>query len=213
MLKTNKKTLALTSVIILLPILIGIIFWSKLPDTMATHFGFDNEANGFSSRTFAVFGLPLILLALQWFLVTVTLNDPKKQNISPKILRLCLWITPVVSIICAASIYPYNLGMNMDMTFFASLFLGGLLIIIGNFLPKARQNYVIGFRLPWTLANEENWNRTHRLAGYACVTAGILTIVLALCGIIRDIRLIVPVIAAAGVPCVYSFWLHVRKGL
>lgn len=54
MLKKNRKTLILTSIIILLPILVGIVLWNKLPDTMATHFGIDNEANGFSSK-FLVF--------------------------------------------------------------------------------------------------------------------------------------------------------------
>ena len=50
MLKENKKTIILTSIITLLPILIGLYLWDRLPDVMATHFGFNNEANGFSSR-------------------------------------------------------------------------------------------------------------------------------------------------------------------
>ena len=45
--KTNKKTLILTSIVILLPILIGILLWNKLPDSMAIHFNFDNEADGY----------------------------------------------------------------------------------------------------------------------------------------------------------------------
>ena len=63
MLKDNKKTLIITSILTILPILIGVFFWNRLPDVMATHFGANNEANGFTSKAFAVFGLPLILLA------------------------------------------------------------------------------------------------------------------------------------------------------
>ena len=62
MMKANKKTLIITSIVTILPVLIGIICWNRLPEVMATHFGFNNEANGFSSKAFAVFGLPLILL-------------------------------------------------------------------------------------------------------------------------------------------------------
>ena len=65
MLKENKRTLIITSIVTILPILIGVFLWNRLPDVMATHFGINNEANGFSSKVFAVFGLPLLLLALE----------------------------------------------------------------------------------------------------------------------------------------------------
>ena len=55
MLKANRKTLIITSTVTILPVLIGIICWDRLPDVMATHFGMNNEANGFSSKVFAVF--------------------------------------------------------------------------------------------------------------------------------------------------------------
>ena len=64
MLKANKRTLIVTSIVTLLPILIGLILWKRLPDRMATHFGPDNNANGFSSKALAVFGLPCFLLAV-----------------------------------------------------------------------------------------------------------------------------------------------------
>ena len=95
MMKANKKTLIITSIVTMLPVLIGIICWNRLPDVMATHFGFNNEANGFSSKAFAVFGLPLILLAVLWVGAFVTAHDPKRQNISPKMFSLMLWIAPV----------------------------------------------------------------------------------------------------------------------
>ena len=63
MLKANRKTLIITSTVTILPVLIGIICWDRLPDVMATPFGMNNEANGFSSKAFAVFGLPAFLLA------------------------------------------------------------------------------------------------------------------------------------------------------
>lgn len=67
MMKIDKKLLVLTSLIILLPVLLGCFFWSQLPKTIATHFDLSGQANGFSSRLFAVFGLPFFLLLLHWF--------------------------------------------------------------------------------------------------------------------------------------------------
>ena len=53
--KIDKKLLVLTSLIILLPVLLGCFFWSQLPKTIATHFDLSGQANGFSSRLFVVF--------------------------------------------------------------------------------------------------------------------------------------------------------------
>lgn len=213
MLKDNKKTLIITSILTILPILIGVFFWNRLPDVMATHFGANNEANGFTSKAFAVFGLPLILLAAEWFGALVTSHDPKKQNISPKMFAFVLWIVPVVSLIGAATIYPYNLGYQIDITFIAELLLGVIFIVVGNYLPKARQNYTIGIKIPWTLANEENWNRTHRLAGYLWVIGGILMVIAALTGIAKTQWMIAVFFVLAIVPYVYSYWLHVKRNL
>ena len=202
----------MTSIVTLLPILVGVLLWNRLPDVMATHFGMSNEANGFSSKTFAVFGLPLFMLAMLWFCAVITSNDPRKQNISPKVFTLVLWIIPVVSLICAAIIYTYNLGYNWNITFVMELFTGILFIIIGNYLPKSRQNYTVGIKLPWTLADEDNWNRTHRLGGFLWVICGILLIVMTLTGFETEIFLFGIIIAATVVPCIYSYWLYKKKG-
>ena len=103
MLKTNKKTLIITSVITVLPMLIGVFFWNRLPDMMATHFGSNNMANGFSSKPFAVFGIPLICLAVLWVGALVITHDPRKQNITPKMFTLGLWIAPIISLVVAAT--------------------------------------------------------------------------------------------------------------
>ena len=213
MLKANKKTLIITSIITILPVLIGIICWNRLPDVMATHFGMNNEANGFSSKAFSVFGLPVILLAVLWFGAIVTSRDPKRQNISPKMFSLVVWIAPFTSLVVAAILYPVNLGYELDITFFSELLFGVMFIIIGTYLPKARQNYTIGIRVPWTLANEENWNRTHRLAGSLWIICGVLMIIICLTRSASVQWLVGILLITVLVPCIYSYWLHAKKGL
>ena len=157
MLKRAWKTLLITSIVTLLPIPVGLVLWDRLPDVMATHFGTNNEANGFSSKPFAVFFIPLFCLAMLWICAVITANDPRKKNISPKIFRLALWIIPVVSLICGVAIYTYNLGHPLDISSFMMILMGILFILIGNYMPKTRQNYTIGIKVPWALDNEENW--------------------------------------------------------
>jgi uncharacterized membrane protein len=213
MLKANKKTLIVASIVTVLPILIGVFFWDRLPDMMATHFGTNNQADGFSSKPLAVFGTPVMCLAALWLGAAVTANDPRKKNISPKMFSLVLWIAPVISLVTAAFMYAVNLGAAVDVTYVGGLIMGLLLIILGNYAPKARQNYTIGIKLPWTLANEENWNRTHRFAGYLWMICGILLIVLTLFRVLHAGWMVAFIAVSVLLPFVYSFWLHAGKGL
>lgn len=209
MVKKYKKTLTLTSVIILLPIVIGLIFWNRLPDTIATHFGSDNVANGWSSKPFVVFGMPAVMLLLHWVCAAATMNDPKKKNISDKMFRVILWIVPVISLLTLSMTYMNALGIAVNIGMVTNLLMGVVFIIIGNYLPKCKQNYTAGIRIPWTLHSEENWNRTHRLAGWLLLLGGILFLINAF--LLSEMMLIV-IMALVFVPAVYSFFLF-KKGI
>lgn len=212
--KTNKKTLILTSIVILLPILIGILLWNKLPDSMATHFNFDNEADGYREKWFAVIIMPFILLALHLIMAMIIAADPRKKNISSKVYGINIWILPSLSLALAAIIYPYNLGIHFNISLFIGIFIGITYIIVGNYLPKTRQNYTIGFKLPWTYANEENWNKTNRLSGVIDIITGILIIINAAIGAFNIFwNFVVLEIIGALITGVYSYFLHVKKGL
>ena len=211
MLKANKRTLIITSIITILPIFVGLYFWKELPDVMATHFGTNNEADGFSSKAFAVFGLPLFLLAIHWFAAIVTTHDPKRRNISPKMFTLVLWIVPVISLFVATGTYLYNLGRQVNLSYIAMLFIGAVFVVIGNYLPKARQNYTIGIRIPWTLADETNWNRTHRMAGLLWMVTGLLIIILTLGGFAKASWMIAILLIVVFLPVLYSFVLYKKQ--
>ena len=211
MLKANKRTLVITGIITVLPILAGLILWNRLPDVMATHFGMNGEANGFSSKAFAVFGIPLFCLAIQWLCAFITSQDPRRQNISPKLFSLVLWTIPMVSLFCAVTIYPFNLGISMNPSTAGLVLVSIMFIVIGNYLPKTRQNYTIGIKIPWTLADEDTWNRTHRMAGFLWTAGGIVMLLLTICGAGRFEWLFVFILCMVLIPCIYSFFLHTRQ--
>lgn len=171
--KEYTAQLVLTSVMILLPMVIGLLMWNRLPDRLATHFGADGRANGWSSRPMAVFGLPLFLLAMQWLVFVMTRLDPKRRNISAKMFTLVLWVIPAVSLLCCGTTYAYALDESVRIDRIVNIFLGIVFVVIGNYLPKCRQSYTMGIRLPWTLASEDNWHCTHRFAGVVWVLGGI----------------------------------------
>lgn len=208
MLKKNKGLLILTSLIILLPMAVGILLWDSLPEVMPTHWGVKGQPNGWSSRPVAVFGMPLVLLVLHWVCMWGTDWDRKNKGQSEKVMILVMWLVPLVSLLGCSSTYAAALGRDVPTVSIATLFLGVVLIIVGNYLPKCKQNRTIGIKIKWTLENEENWNATHRLAGKLWVVGGLGILV---CGLL-SVTYLMPVLLAAVVliPVIYS-WRYSKR--
>ena len=206
-----KRNLLLTSACILLPVCAGVVLWGRLPERVPTHFNFYGVPDGWSSKPFAVFGLPLFLLGVQLLCAFAVSHDPKAGNVGGKIRALVLWICPAVSLFTAAMIYPNALGYSMNMTMFAMLLTGTLFVVLGNYLPKCRQNYTVGIKLPWTLADEDNWNRTHRMAGPLWVAGGFLVMLDALLQFAGPYLFLGVLTLIAAAPVVYSAALYAAK--
>ena len=212
MIKENKKKLIITSIIILVPIIIGLILWNKLPDKLPTHWNSAGEIDGWSSKAFAVLGLPGFLFAVHWVCVLASSADPKKQNIEGKVLNIVLWICPIISVLGAVLMYGVALGMEFRVEKIIPLLVGVVFIVIGNYLPKCKQSYTMGIKLPWTLNDEENWNRTHRLGGKLWVACGVVIILSMFLPNKFMVAIFLSVIAVAVlVPTVYSYLIFREK--
>ena len=207
----NKKTLIITSLICLLPMLVGALVYSRLPEQVATHFDLQGNPDGWSSRAFAVFGLPGILLAVNLLVPFLLRADPKHKNMSGALVNIVIWTVPVVSLLCSGLTLGRALGYDLRIEMVLPVFTGVLFILIGNYLPKTKQSYTMGIKLPWTLASEENWNRTHRLAGFLWVLGGAYFIVMSFIGW-SLIAFLIPLALMVLAPTVYSYLLY-RKGI
>lgn len=172
MLKDHKKTLIISSSVILLPIVVGLLLWSHLPEQIITHWNASGEADGWSGRTFTIFGLPCIMFVIHWLCVLLTLRDPKVKEQNSKVLHMVFWIMPITSILVSGLTYCVALGIELNPVIIVSLLLGLLFIIMGNYMPKCTPNHSIGVRTRFTLRNRENWTKTHRFAGRIWVLGG-----------------------------------------
>ena len=210
MIKRNLKVLIISSIVTLLPIVAGLILWNQLPEQIPTHWNASGEIDGWSSKPFAVFGLPLIMVAAQWLCMLGTSADPKKENHPAKVLHLILWIIPVLSVVLNTMTYMAALGKEVRIEVIMPILIGLILAIVGNYMPKCKQNYTIGIKIPWTLNSEENWNRTHRFAGWLWTFCGIA---LMLTGIIGGFWIFLfVVLLMVFAPILYSYLLF-RKGI
>ena len=210
MIKKYWKTLLITSLIILLPVVAGVVLWKDLPERIPTHWNAAGEIDGWSSKPFAIFGLPGIMLAAQWLCALGTAADPKKTNHSGKMLHLVLWFIPLLNLVLGVLTYAAALGRSMPVEIILPVLIGLIFAIIGNYLPKCKQNYTIGIKIPWTLDSEENWNKTHRFAGWLWMVCGL---VIMLTGFLGGFWIFIGAVAVMVLaPMIYSYILH-RKGI
>ena len=207
----NKKYWLITSAITLVPILLGLILWNKLPDQLPTHFGVDGAADGWSGKGFAVFGLPLMMLGFHIVICFAIRLDKQNRGHNEKVMNLVGLIFPVMSIVNSVIIYSHAMELELNLSSLLFPMLGLLFIVIGNWMPKIKQNSTLGIKIKWTLYNEENWNRTHRFAGFVWVIGGVI---FCLMGFVAEKALLfllpLQIILLACVPMVYS-WNLARK--
>lgn len=208
----NKALLIVTSILILLPILVGALTWDILPEQVATHWGTGGTADDWSTRAFAVFGLPMILLVIHWVCIIITAADHKRREQNKKAYNMVLFITPLISWFTNAIMYAAAFGLEFNMFSLMFGLLGIMFIVIGNYMPKTKQNHTLGIKISWTLQSEENWNATHRVAGKVWFITGLVSLVCVFLPYkISAIIMSVVFVAAMAIPIIYSYRFHQKE--
>ena len=212
MLKENKWKLLVSSILIVLPALVGLILWDRLPEQMAIHWTLGGSADGWGSRVLAVFAMPVVLLVIHWVGMLITARDPGNRDQSRKVFGMIFWICPVISFVSSGVMYAVAMDRGLETEALMPILLGLLFIIFGNSLPKCRRNSTIGIKVKWALENDENWNATHRLGGKLWVAGGF---VLMTGGFLPESIVPWVVLAAlvvlAVIPVVYSYLFYRRQ--
>ena len=209
--KSYKKHIILSSLFTLLPVLIGLLYWNQLPDLIPTHWGPDGQADSYSGKAFTVFFIPLVLLAVHWLCLFITAHDPKNKGRNRKGLLLVMWLMPLISNFVVTMIYASALDLQLSPAAMVTVPIGLLFLVIGNYMPKIQQNHTLGIKIKWTLANEENWNLTHRFAGKCWALGGLLML---LCCFLPETAVIWGIFASCIflvlIPLFYSYGIYRR---
>jgi len=209
MLKKNKFLIIITTLICLLPMVAGILLWDQLPEQIPSHWGIDGEVDAWSSKAFAVFFFPALLAGVHLICILASSLDPKSKNYTPVMIQLVLWICPVLSLILNGMVYAFALGYDLlNVPMIMCILVGIMFVIVGNYLPKCRQSYTMGIKLPWTLDDEGNWNATHRFGGWVWVICGVVILGTAFLG--NFWVLLGVLLVAVLAPTIYSY-LYYRK--
>lgn len=191
---------------------LGFGIWAlpNLPEQVATHWGFDGRPDGWSSRTTAVFVLPMIGLGIAALLAFLPRTDPRRQNF--ELHAATYWLVANASLIVISAIHVgvigYNLGWPIPLSRVVAIGVGALFVIIGNVMTRMRPNWFMGIRTPWTLSSDAVWRKTHRVGGYGFVAGGVLAI---LAGLLRPEWATWVITGSVGVAAlgsvIYSYFL------
>nr|WP_205395589.1 SdpI family protein [Streptococcus lutetiensis] len=205
--KIKKKQLLSTIFVIILPALIGAFFWKALPEQVPTHFGIDGQADGYSSKLFTLLAFPILFVLFQIIALASLEKESVKVTVPAKMRKLYAWIIPALSLIVQGSIYANALGWVKSSPTLVTAFLGIIFVILGNYLTKTHRNHTIGIRIPWTLSDDKNWHKTHRMAGKLWVLGGLLILLESFIQIALPYVIAVVIAVMVSAPIVYSFLL------
>ncbi|MGG4345508.1 SdpI family protein [Paenibacillus lautus] len=210
--KKNSSMLVITTLICLLPIILSMTLYSQLPEQVAVHWDAAGNPDNYVSKAIAAFVLPLFTAVINVIMHVALNNDPKKMNAAPVLRTMGLWLIPALSLILMPITLFKAMGAELPIQTIAPALVGMLLVVTGNYLPKSKQNYTVGIKLPWTLNSQDNWNKTHRFAGYLWMAGGAFMILMAFLKVNLAVAVVPVIILIATAPAIYSFSLY-KKGV
>lgn len=209
---TTKTTSMIALGMIALALLAGAVLWNQLPDSMASHWNVNDEVDGTIPKFWGVFLMPLITLGMLALFLVLPGIDPLKANIAKFRESFNLFIVLIV----AFMLYIHGLTLAwslgyQDFKMSAAMlpFMGVLFIAIGFMLRKAKRNFFIGIRTPWTLSSDSVWDKTHQLGSTLFMLSGAFAIVGGFFGgMIAFWLMFVPLIGSSLFLVVYSYVLY-----
>jgi immunity protein, SdpI family len=146
------------------------------------HWGVDGQPNGYAGKTVGLFLLPAITAGIAALFWIIPIIEPRRTHIEKSGTAYRAMAVGTILLLAAIDLLTVvaALGHDLDVTLIVFVGVGLLFIVIGNYLPKVRSNYLVGIRTPWTLTSERSWDRTHRLGGRLFVLEGIVLVILGL---------------------------------
>lgn len=211
---SNRTTLIIVAILIVASTLAGLLLWNQLPEQMASHWGANDQVNGTMSKFWGVFLMPAITIAMLLLFLVIPSIDPLKANIA----QFRDYFNAFIALIVAFMVYIYGLTLawNLGYTSFRMSTamlpaLGLLFIFIGAMIGKAKRNFFIGIRTPWTLSSDKVWDETHRVGSKLFIASGVLALLGAFFPDYAFWFIMVPVMGTALFTVVYSYVLFQRE--
>jgi uncharacterized membrane protein len=213
---STRTTIIISLIAILAATVASAAIYPRMPEMAASHWNAAGQVDGYMPRFWAAFLMPIVSVGLLLLFLAIPVLDPLKANIAKFRSYYNAFITVIIvfMLFIHGVTLAWNLGydqFNMSMAIIPAV--GLILIFSGIVTMKAKRNFFIGIRTPWTLSDDTVWEETHKLGGKLFIAAGIITMFTAFLGE-NGIWIMLPAALLAGfIPVVYSYilWRRIAK--
>jgi uncharacterized membrane protein len=193
--------------IILISFIVGIYLYPMMPEVMASHWNFKGEVDDYMSKFWGLFLMPIMSLGMFLIFSLIPKMDPMKENIE----KFKKYFDDFIVVLFLFLFYIYlltifwNLGLEFNMSKFLVPLMGILFFYCGNLIENAKRNWFIGIRTPWTLSNDQVWDKTHKRGGKLFKVCGIITFLSILLPDYAIFFTIIPIIFSSIYLFAYSY--------
>ncbi|MDD5624003.1 MAG: SdpI family protein [Candidatus Peribacteraceae bacterium] len=214
--RSGLSLLRILQLLILLGMfLAAALLYRVLPEQIPTHWNFMGQVDQYSGKVFGTFLLPSVALVLSLLFPLFQRIDPKRENYAAfahawEVFQLALvgFMAYIFAVQMYTSLHP---EASVLVGRFVMFGIGVLLILMGNYMGKIRQNFFVGLRTPWTIADPEVWGKSQRFGGWCFVLGGLAIIVVSILWVAVPALLISIFVFVVFLPMVYSYMLFRRK--
>ena len=211
---STRNTIILSILLIIIATVASTLVYNQLPEQVASHWNDANQVNGYISRFWGAFLMPVITVGILVLFLVIPLIDPLKANIA----EFRGVFNAFIAMMIAFMVYmhgltlAWNLGYNKFNMGAAMLpGLGLIFLFAGVMMRKAKRNFFIGIRTPWTLSSDYVWNETHRIGSILFIISGLLALLGAFFPLYAFWLLLIPLFASVIFLFVYSYVLYRRE--
>lgn len=178
-----------------------------MPPQVASHWGANGEVNGYMSRFWGLFLMPIISVFLYLLFLFLPKTDPYKKNFKEFEKYYNLFLVIIFSFLFYIYLITilWNLGFQFNMTRVLSPAFAVLFYYMGVLMEKTKQNWFVGIRTPWTLASEKVWDKTHKLGSKFFKVSALFSLVPLIIPSYPFFFIIVPLILSLIFLSVYSY--------
>jgi len=208
-----RKAIIAISAVIFIAFFIGFYLYPKMPDIMAGHWNAQGQVDGYISKFWGLFLMPIISFTLFLFFLLIPVIDPLKENISKFREYFDVAIFSIITFLFYIYLLTlvWNLGVRFNMIKALIPAFGILFYCCGILVENAKRNWFIGIRTPWTLSSDLVWEKTHRIGGKLFKLSGIISFLGFLFSDFAIFFVLVPVFFAAIYTIVYSYFIYKKQ--